>query len=1011
MKKFIFLFSFSSVLGLISFFDLSFTAVRKSVIILFVFSSGFYATKSSAQILITHANNFSYNQLFNTLGSSSSDITWTNNVTLPGWYAAGDNQSDGVDDNPGVPAFFATYRGNSGGTSTGGFYSYGNNGDRALGAVNQDDVYGNIAYGALFQNDSGEELRSVSISMLVEQWRRPATGSKAHQRIKLCYAVGNPVPIAAAWMLDSAQFVELPEGNLTNDDTTTMLASQPLDGNLSMNSHTVNVTFPLSIPAGSQFFLRFLDENATGTDVVFGVDDLTITFSNDECDRITAVSGATVFACIDMGMTLDIPDVGSPHSYIVPSDGDMSNWLNILTNFYQGNWDLVDAPAAAYGYVLTSYTQQNTPNSYYILRKINSSPYFWGTFAKAVTPQNQKLVIESPHPVNDDYTGRQAAAVWWLTGAENLIIAGTGRCLAPDTEPSPCTGESGTCHPSGDDEPYRQSDVAHAKQTIFHLATTVLANLNPSAVFVQLHGFAQKASQPDHFYISCGTQDALLKSVPDYPVMVREKLKTEFPIWDLQITHVDDNGTLGASDNTQGRFLNLHNPFIQYCEDSGEPVTVTNRFLHLEQYPKFRKAPCYYPLMAAALGSTINTNEYVRQIRITDVDAAYNQTFDNLPEGQNSGPTHTWGNNLHIPGVYAVRGVVGLFSNYITDDGSSNAGGLYSYGTSPDDRALGSLNTTTTGNIAYGFLFRNDTGAPIYGIDLTYTAEQWRKVNGQVQHVKLSYTIGAAIDLTSNGLLNDILFTNVPAGDLISIDNTGNGSVDGNQTKTTISSISIPLVLNDGQEIFIRFLDEDVGGSGTSDNAMALDDVTVSFSAVPLPVTWRDFEVKKSGKHAVLNWTADLEKECDHYEVQRSENGKEFQRIATLSCQNLVNANHYEFRDTPPMFSPLVYYRVCQYDFDGTFTCSQIRAFRHKVHPVPSVSYQNGSVLIQTSQEGKPEFVSVMDYMGRQLAEGKPSTDSNNQYRIPCSLPPNQLVIVRITFSNGTYVSRIRTAD
>lgn len=960
-----------------------------------------------AQIPI--ADDVIYSQDFNTLGTSSSE-TWTNNGTLLGWYAAGEDESDANPATPPIPFFFTAYRGGSGTSSTGRLYSYGNSADRALGALNQDDNLGSIAYGVHFQNTSAAEIRSFTVSMRVEQWRRTQTSTKSHQRIQVGYAIGTPaITLTPTWMLDGTQFTDIPEAYLINDDTTTLAASSNLDGNIAPNYHTITATVPISIQAGQHFFLRFLDENASGADVALGVDDLTITFSDSEQDRITAVSGSTVFAYIDMGMNLDIPDVGSPYTYHVPSNTDMTSWELILSHFFQGNWDQVDAPAAAYGYVLTNYTQEGTGNSYYILRKTNLSQFFWGTYVKAVTPTNSTMVLQAPHAIDDQYTGRQSAAAFQLTGAAHLFIAGAGRCLS--NEFSPCVGQTKTCSLAQPrvDEDYRMSDPAHVTQSIFHLATVVLSQVYTSTVFIQLHGFS--SGHPKEFYISCGTMDGYQKSVPDHSVMMRERLKLWAPVWDIQIPHVDNDEELGARDNPQGRFLNLYTPSLNFCENEIDPVTVTNRFLHIEQYNDFRKAPSNYVPFATALSNVINGNEYVRQIRISDVSTDYVQNFDGLPAGYNGSAIHTWGNNLHIPGVYSVRGVVGLFSNYSIGDGSASTAGLYSFGEAgSSDRALGSLSDGTTGKIAYGFLFRNDTGAPIYGVDLTYNAEQWRKVNGQTQNVKLSYAIANTIDVTSNGLLNDALFTNVPAGNLISTQSSGTGAVNGNEASATtlISNLVIPLLLGNGQELFIRFVDENDNGTG-ADVAMALDNFTVSFSAVPLPITWRYFEVEKSGRYAILKWEADNEKDCGHYEVQRSPDGKHFESISTLSCQNKISTNSYEFRDFLPLRCPLVYYRVCQYDTDGAKTYSQVRVIQQRIRPEPMITYEAGALVIQTPQDEKPKFITVIDPMGRQLAQGVPSNEGYNQYQLDCMLPVNQLLIVRIQFAHDTYTTRIRT--
>src|SRR5690242_12657653 len=85
------------------------------------------------------------------------------------------------------------------------------------------------------------------------------------------------------------------------------------------------------------------------------------------------------------------------------------------------------------------------------------------------------------------------------------------------------------------------------------------------------------------------------------------------------------------------------------------------------------------------------------QVSLTTLDSPYTQNFDALPA---SGSV-TWTNNSTIPGWYDAR--TGTGTTIVANDGSSNAGNLYSYGTgTATDRALGSLGS---GNAAIGNLF------------------------------------------------------------------------------------------------------------------------------------------------------------------------------------------------------------------------------------------------------------------------------------------------------------------
>ena len=106
----------------------------------------------------------------------------------------------------------------------------------------------------------------------------------------------------------------------------------------------------------------------------------------------------------------------------------------------------------------------------------------------------------------------------------------------------------------------------------------------------------------------------------------------------------------------------------------------------------------------------------------------------------------TWTNNSTLPGWYHAR--TGTGTTIVANDGSSNAGNLYSYGTgTATDRALGSIGSTNAavGNIFWGILLTNNTGATITTLDVTYTGEQWRNSAAAAQTAVFSYLIGTGL--------------------------------------------------------------------------------------------------------------------------------------------------------------------------------------------------------------------------------------------------------------------------
>ena len=105
-------------------------------------------------------------------------------------------------------------------------------------------------------------------------------------------------------------------------------------------------------------------------------------------------------------------------------------------------------------------------------------------------------------------------------------------------------------------------------------------------------------------------------------------------------------------------------------------------------------------IVAMAVGTAalpVGSVQAAGPVSLTTLGVAYTQSFDTLPASGSA----TWTNNSNIPGWFHAR--TGTGTTIVANNGSSNAGNLYSYGTgTATDRALGSLGS---GNAAIGNLF------------------------------------------------------------------------------------------------------------------------------------------------------------------------------------------------------------------------------------------------------------------------------------------------------------------
>ncbi|HPC84740.1 MAG TPA: Calx-beta domain-containing protein [Thermoanaerobaculaceae bacterium] len=213
------------------------------------------------------------------------------------------------------------------------------------------------------------------------------------------------------------------------------------------------------------------------------------------------------------------------------------------------------------------------------------------------------------------------------------------------------------------------------------------------------------------------------------------------------------------------------------------------------------------------------------QVPISAFGTPYTQDFNSLA---NSGTSNPWVNNTTLLGWYAAQ-QAGTLSTYRADNGGSNTGALYSFGsTGASERALGSVSSGTPQTIYYGVRFVNNTGAQINALAVSYTGEQWRNGGNTTQHkLEFQYQVGAPGSITGGTWTNfDTLDFTGP------IATSTAGALDGNAAANRVAlSATITLVVLPDQEVWLRWYDVNDAGN---DHGLGLDDLSVTASDVAL---------------------------------------------------------------------------------------------------------------------------------------------------------------------------------
>lgn len=123
------------------------------------------------------------------------------------------------------------------------------------------------------------------------------------------------------------------------------------------------------------------------------------------------------------------------------------------------------------------------------------------------------------------------------------------------------------------------------------------------------------------------------------------------------------------------------------------------------------------------------------------------------------------------------------------------------------------------------------------------------------------------------------------------------------------------------------------GASGVAAGSTLSGTVQAGITAIgigsvgaPLPVLFSGFEAARKGCTALLSWSTAMEKDNDHFEVERSIDGRDFQVIATVrAAGNSSGERQYQFEDAHPA-NGKNYYRITQVDLDGKRSSTVVKS-------------------------------------------------------------------------------------
>ncbi|HRI21477.1 MAG TPA: T9SS type A sorting domain-containing protein [Panacibacter sp.] len=130
-------------------------------------------------------------------------------------------------------------------------------------------------------------------------------------------------------------------------------------------------------------------------------------------------------------------------------------------------------------------------------------------------------------------------------------------------------------------------------------------------------------------------------------------------------------------------------------------------------------------------------------------------------------------------------------------------------------------------------------------------------------------------------------------------------------------------------------------------------------TASTLPIGLANFTVRAEGKMVILEWTTATEQNNDRFDIERSADAVSWTKIASVKGIGASDrANNYKSQDNIPL-NGNNYYRLKQYDKDGSFTVSDTRLLK--------MFTGNKSISVYPNPANASINLLIQNYAGNQL--------------------------------------------
>jgi hypothetical protein len=221
----------------------------------------------------------------------------------------------------------------------------------------------------------------------------------------------------------------------------------------------------------------------------------------------------------------------------------------------------------------------------------------------------------------------------------------------------------------------------------------------------------------------------------------------------------------------------------------------------------------------------------------------------------------------------------------------------------------------------------------------------------------------ASLGTFSVGSNSDIQTTSAssPSRSYLMHTTAGNSAVSGSKSYTF--NWNTPSSFSGGATFYLAFNEADGDATNSGDNIYVK-----TFSVTVLPVKWLDFNALASDHGVKLQWSTAQEINNQNFEVQRSLDGINFERIGDVKGKgNTELKSYYVFMDEH-MPQSQVMYRIKQVDFDGKEDFSKTISFDPNQISEPEIHVLSSEKKLWFSQGEQVKNVNIYGLDGALLS-------------------------------------------